>query len=401
MNFHFGYTLGKSEVEKYILGSGSVGADILKAILPFFIAYALRNRSFVQALAAALVWAICTTSSMTASIGFAALNRADTMGERTLAATQYSDTRSQLDKVQEKLGWVPQHRSAAEVEADINAILDTRIKRGRDAGKTIGEVTNNLTETNWYSAKYADKVLALRKELAIAENAEKLEAEKAQLLSKLDNASAKSVTTADPQVAILTQLTGLTDDKVRLGLIVLLSLLLEVGSGLGFFVVLGNGKVRKEAKAVVTVPTVVEAVAEVKPALVAMPEVKAIEQVVEPAPVVVETMTSANDNQPTRKAMVPLISSNELKDYYIDRIEMHDGTSITASALYEDYCSWAEARGREPMTLPAFGREFGEIGIQKAKIAGRIRYINIKLKAKEGLMEVPKSPARRLLAASA
>lgn len=401
MNFHFGYTLGKSEVEKYILGSGSVGADILKAILPFFIAYALRNRSFVQALAAVLVWAVCTTSSLTASIGFAALNRADTVGERQLAATQYSDLRTQLKHVEEKLGWIPQHRSAAEVEADINAILDTRIKKGRDAGKTVAEVTKNLTESNWYSAQYGTKVLTLRKELAIAENAEKLEAEKAQLVAKLENSSSKSVIAADPQVAILTQLTGLTPDNVQLGLVVLLSLLLELGSGLGFFIVLGNGKVRKEAKAVATVPAKSETVVDVTPALVALPEVKAVEPVVEPAPVVVETMASANDNLPSRKATMPLISSNELKDYYVDRIEMHDGTSITASALYEDYCSWAEARGKEPMTLPAFGREFGEIGIQKAKIAGRIRYINIKLKVKEGHMEVPKSPARRLLAASA
>lgn len=401
MNWQFGFGLGKSEFERHVLGAGSVGADILKAILPFFIAWALRNRSFVQALAATLVWVICTTSSMTASLGFAALNRADTVGERQLAATQYSDLRTQLKHVEEKLGWIPQHRSAAEVEADINAIIDTRIKKGRDAGKTIGEVTKNLTESNWYSAQYGNKVLALRKELAIAENAEKLEAEKATLAAKLENSSAKSVTTADPQVAILTELTGLTPAKVQLGLVVLLSVLLEVGSGLGFFVVLGHGKVRKEAKAVAVVEAKAEPVAEVKALVLAAPEVKAIEPIVEEAPVVAETMDYANDNLPSRKSMVPLISSNELKDYYIDRIEMHDGTSITASALYEDYCSWAEGRKQEPMTLPAFGRVFGEIGIQKAKIAGRIRYINIKLKAKDGYMEVPKSPARRLMAASA
>ena len=98
---------------------------------------------------------------------------------------------------------------------------------------------------------------------------------------------------------------------------------------------------------------------------------------------------------------MPLISSNELKDYYVDRIEMQDGTSITASALYEDYCSWAESRKKEPMTLPAFGRQFGEIGIQKAKIAGRIRYINVKLKSNDVSLEVNNSSNGRLMAASA
>ena len=105
-------------------------------------------------------------------------------------------------------------------------------------------MTGNFTNKSWYSRKYGDQVLNLRKELAIAKNAEKLEAEKATLSSKLENTSTNAVTTADPQQAILTDLTGLSAEKVRLGLIVLLSLLVEIGSGLGFFVVLGGDKAK-------------------------------------------------------------------------------------------------------------------------------------------------------------
>jgi hypothetical protein len=400
MNWHFGFSLGKTELESHILGAGSVGADVLKALIPFLVLWAFKHRSWVQAFAGILVWTICTTYSMTSSLGFAAHNRADTVGERQIAATQYGDLRSQLKQVNAKLGWIPQHRSVAEVDADINAILDKRIKKGRDRGKTIGQVTKNFTNTSWYSRHYGEQVLNLRKELAIAKNAEKLEAQKATLSAKLENTSTKSVITADPQAAILTQITGLSTEKVQLGLIVLLSLLVEIGSGLGFFVVLGGDKA-KTVKAKAKVDT--EAIAEVEAVTVAKVEkveTKVETKVVTP-PAEAAPAKVANDNIPSRRPAVPLISSNELKDYYVDRIAMQDGTSITASALYEDYCSWAEARNKEPMTLPAFGRQFGEIGIQKAKIAGRIRYINVKLKSNDVSMEVPNSSNGRLLAASA
>ncbi|MCP4933823.1 MAG: hypothetical protein GY927_06355 [bacterium] len=400
MNWSFGFGLGKTPLESQILGAGSVGADVLKALIPFLVLYAMKHRSWMQAMAGILVWTICTTYSLTSSLGFAAHNRSDTVGERTLAATQYGDLREQLKSVNAKLGWIPQHRSVAEVDADINAILDKRVKKGRNRGKTIGQVTKNFTNKSWYSRHYGDKVLNLRKELAIAKNAETLYAEKATLTGKLEYTSTKSVTTADPQAAILTQITGLSIEKVQLGLIVLLSLLVEIGSGLGFFVVLGGDK----AKAI-QIMAKAEARARAKVEAAAVKTVEKVEAKTEQSVVapVVEAKSApvANDNIPTRRPTVPLISSNELKDYYGDRIEMQDGTSITASALYEDYCSWAESRKKEPMTLPAFGRQFGEIGIQKAKIAGRIRYINVKLKSNDVSLEVNNSSNGRLMAASA
>ena len=400
MNWSFGFGLGKTPLESQILGAGSVGADVLKALIPFLVLYAIKHRSWMQAVAGILVWTICTTYSLTSSLGFAAHNRSDTVGERTLAVTQYGDLREQLKSVNARLGWIPQHRSVAEVDADINAILDKRVKKGRDRGKTIGQVTKNFTNKSWYSRHYGDKVLNLRKELAIAKNAAKLEAEKASLTGKLESTSTKSVTSADPQAAILTQITGLSIEKVQLGLIVLLSLLVEIGSGLGFFVVLGGDKAKAiqiMAKAEAKARAKVEAAA-VK--TIEKAETKTESRVVAPA-VEAKSAPVANDNTPSRRPTVPLISSNELKDYYGDRIAMQDGTSITASALYEDYCSWAESHKKEPMTLPAFGRQFGEIGIQKAKIAGRIRYINVKLKSNDVSLEVNNSSNGRLMAASA
>ena len=54
-------------------------------------------------------------------------------------------------------------------------------------------------------------------------------------------------------------------------------------------------------------------------------------------------------------------------------------------SLLQDFtkttAAWCEEQQKEPLALPTFGREFGELGVQKAKIAGRVRYIGIALRS--------------------
>ena len=84
---------------------------------------------------------------------------------------------------------------------------------------------------------------------------------------------------------------------------------------------------------------------------------------------------------------------NDVERFYKEKVETQDGSSLTATALYEDYCAWCEEQEKEPLALPTFGREFGELGVQKAKIAGRVRYIGIALKSEVGLKGDKNKPA--------
>ena len=63
------------------------------------------------------------------------------------------------------------------------------------------------------------------------------------------------------------------------------------------------------------------------------------------------------------------------------------------AAAATDYCAWCEEQEKEPLALPTFGREFGELGVQKAKIAGRVRYIGIALRSGLEIEEDKKLPA--------
>jgi hypothetical protein len=60
-----------------------------------------------------------------------------------------------------------------------------------------------------------------------------------------------------------------------------------------------------------------------------------------------------------------------------DRGGMFGDGPVTATELYEEYWAWCKEIGKEQMAQPTFGREFGELGVQKAKIDGRVRYVGV------------------------
>jgi hypothetical protein len=97
MNWRFGYSLGKTEMDGYIYGSASAAADCLKALVPFFFFAAIRNKMWSQAAASAIVWGVVTAYSLTSALGHAALNRMDTTGHRAIEAQSYKDLRADLD----------------------------------------------------------------------------------------------------------------------------------------------------------------------------------------------------------------------------------------------------------------------------------------------------------------
>ncbi|MDZ4790077.1 MAG: hypothetical protein SGJ17_02555, partial [Hyphomicrobiales bacterium] len=103
MNWKFGYSLGKSEFESQLYGAASAAADCFKALLPFFIFAALRNKSWSQAFGGVLLFVVCFAYSFSSSLGFAALNRADTTGARAINAESYQELRTDLARSRERL----------------------------------------------------------------------------------------------------------------------------------------------------------------------------------------------------------------------------------------------------------------------------------------------------------
>jgi hypothetical protein len=352
MNWKFGFGLGKSEMEGHLLGGASAAADCLKALIPFFLFAAIRNRVWSQALAAGLLWTICLGYSMTSALGFAALNRADTTGERQVQSASYNDLRKEIKRAEDRLSWMPQHRPAGMMEQEIARLEKDRLWV---VSKGCAEIGGKTTRD------FCQSVNTLRAELAVAAEARTVEARVAEIQAKLDKTSGHAVAgESDPQAKVIAQLTGQDQSSIQMGLTVMVALLLELGSAFGFYVAMSVWRMDEDRKRA-PVPVA-------QPRTAAANENRSATMYV-PAAVMPEA---------TPKLTAP---ETDVERFHKDRILQTEGSSVTATALYEDYCGWCEERDREPVTFPAFGRQFGETGVQKAKLGGRIRYIGIKLKS--------------------
>lgn len=417
MNWRFGYSLGMTEFDGLIYGAASAAADCLKALIPFFLFAAIRNRMWSQAAASAVVWVVVTAYSLTSALGHAALNRLDTTGQRAQQTAVYQDMRADIKRMEEQVSWIPQHRPAATVSSEMDG-LKTQIYWSRTKGcsNVVGR----------YNRDFCQKYHALSAEHANAVQADELSKKimtvKAELAKSGETGTA--LTEADPQAAMLAKIgslviAGLKVDDVQMALTIFIALLLEVGSGFGMYVAfsqwrlhdaLHNPKVASAAsvgRAAVAMPLDVQVqapaanavavevpdtpaiVAAAPAALPATPAVQAI-AATPPAPAVITPpAATANDNTdralPVQRMVAP---ESDVERFHKEKVETEDGATITAVELYDNYCQWCEEQDKEPLALPTFSRDFGELkGIKKAKIAGRVRYIGIAVRGATNLPE--------------
>ncbi|MFM9939546.1 MAG: hypothetical protein ACKVP7_08630 [Hyphomicrobiaceae bacterium] len=383
MNWRFGFSLGKTELDGQIYGAASAAADCFKALVPFFFFAAIRNRMWSQAAASAVLWVVVTAYSLTSALGHAMLNRQDTAGQRTVATASYQDLRTELKRAEDQLSWIPQHRPAMTVQSEVDGIKSHRVW-GWTRGCT--EITGKA------NGDFCQRFHALSAELASAQQADVLGKQVASIKAGLAKTQGGSVMAdADPQAAVLAKLAsalGLSVkiDDMQTTLAVFVALLLEVGSGFGMYVAFSTWRLydRNAPSVPLMQPAQVVSSAPIAAPLIATPK----------------TFGIANDNKSTPVAAPRLVApETDVERFYKEKIETTEGSSLTATALYEDYCAWCEEQDKEPLALPTFGREFGETGVQKAKIAGRVRYIGIALRSGQQAEEDKKLPATRSEAA--
>jgi len=359
MNWRFGYSLGKSEFESQLYGAASAAADCFKALLPFFIFAAIRNKTWSQALGGILLFVVCFSYSLTSSLGFAALNRADTTGSRALQAQSYQDLRLELDRTRERLSKMGFIRPVGTVSSEIEAL------KQNPRWLSTQECTNATVQP---SMAYCESYHKLNSELAVSREAERLDQRIIAIKARLDAVQAGSaVKEADPQSAVLSQLSGASLDEVQMALTLLIAFLVELGASMGFYVAFSFWGIQHRPTPKRQEP---EAIPEAVAIAVPKPEPRALPQPID-AP------------------------KSDVELFFNERVGREEGSSVMALTLYDDYCAWCEARNKQPLGLPIFNRQFGELGVQKAKIAGRIRWLGVRLlfgDEEEGRQETRSGP---------
>ena len=389
MNWRFGYSLGRTEFDGFIYGSASVAADCLKALIPFFFFAAIKSRMWSQAAAAAVVGVVVTAYSLTSALGHAALNRFDTTGARAVEAQAYKDLRGDLKRAQDQLSWIPQHRPAATVHGEIEALKSQR----------AWSATNGCTDaTRPQSRTFCQQYHGLTAEMASGQQAQTLESRIADIQGKLGKTDAMTAMgEADPQATVLANLSGFNVEQVQMAMTIFIALLLEVGSAFGMYVAFSQWRLYdREAPAAPSMASVQSTAAAAVAAPQAVPAVPAAPAIA--AAAIKKPRFGANDNRslPPTKLLVP---ETDVQRFYKESVDSQDGHTVSATSLYEAYCVWCEERQKEPLALPTFGREIAEFGIQKVKKKDGVRYVGIALKSDLEYEEDKKLPALRAEAA--
>ncbi len=336
MNFRFGQSLGKTEWDGLVYGIASACADGFKVILPFAIMSAWTSKRRFASAAGAVLWMIITAYSMTSSLGHSAVNRAETSGTKRHQVATYQDLRRAMELKLQEREKLPAFRAQGALETEVRT----------QQRHWSFEQTSSCTEAIGRHRSFCDTYAKLTAELATAKRAAGLDREILELREQISAAAEKgSSGEADAQAAILKQISGLADDYVRLGLTLLVSVMVELGSGLGLYVVLGH---RTGAEA-------------------------AADELIE---------------RPMAQLRLPRLLAGPSQEamWRKRRLVAAVGEHVDELSLYRDYCGWLIEERRGPaLTLSAFrtwlaSERVGEV----VRKRGRTYYTGLRLRSSAG-----------------
>jgi hypothetical protein len=162
---------------------------------------------------------------MASAVGFVLSSRGDAIAERAAEAATRHGWEAKVERAESQLATLGKHRPPDVIKAELaSAAVPLHIwRRSRQC------LDLTLEESRLACAS----VLGLRKELAAAEAAERLEAQLVAGRTQLATGSVAG-SVADPQASALARLTGADEGTIRTSIALLLAGLIEVGSALGF-----------------------------------------------------------------------------------------------------------------------------------------------------------------------
>ncbi len=213
---------------------------------------------------------------------------------------------------------------------------------------------------------------------------------------------------ADPQASVLAKITGLDVDKVQTALTIFVALLIEIGSAFGMYVAFAYWRIND--RAVEETPAVAKSAPVAAPAATVVPVAETARAV--PAPVeevaampAVEPLAATDEEQAAVEPPAPRrlnandnrlprgVPDSDVQRFYRERVvAASEGSSLTSTELYEEYCRWCEDNEKEPFAHPRVTREIGELGVKKERIGKRTRYFGIALRSETGRQEDKKLP---------
>jgi hypothetical protein len=119
INTWYGRTLGRTPEASTLLSGLSVSADVLALILPTTARTLWTDRRRMAAAVAWALWTITIAAALMATVGFAALNIADTTAARTKTVTERAALTARIERLRSERDGITESRSVAAIEAEL------------------------------------------------------------------------------------------------------------------------------------------------------------------------------------------------------------------------------------------------------------------------------------------
>jgi hypothetical protein len=197
-NLQFGLSLGRNPIDKATYAVASIAADFFKIAAPVLALSLWSKRFRILAIGGLVLWLGCVAWSMASAVGFVLSSRGDAIAERAAEAATRHGWEAKVERAESQLATLGKHRPPDVIKAELaSAAVPLHIWRRSHQCLDL-----TLEESRLACAP----VLGLRKELAAAEAAERLEAQLVAGRTQLATASVVG-SVADPQASALARLT--------------------------------------------------------------------------------------------------------------------------------------------------------------------------------------------------
>lgn len=238
MNLQAGIAKSEALSGQITWGAASAASDVLKALSPIFIVWAIAQREVLRALAGTALLIVTAGYAIISAVSYTHGSREDLVGLRGSEAATHERAESSYRAAQAALSELPSTRPSAEVKASLSGLLAD--PNAGDCQIIDGPVTRRV----------CPQVAELRAELARADERARLQGELKEAKGRLDGLPAPKV--GDPATEAVTRALGqigFVVDPANVALWLSFSgvVLIEVGSIFGLLLASGSAvPIRRE-----------------------------------------------------------------------------------------------------------------------------------------------------------
>lgn len=348
VNARYGMSLAREGFDQWVMVAVALFVDGGKALSWIFFAGAVGRREWLAALAAGLIFIGCLAYAVSGSLGYVAMNRAQSTATVASGADSARVMDEELQRKREELKAFGVLQPAAVIAKEIKA-------KRVDRTYTVTVQCTNATASA--SREFCAALARLEGEQSRAEAKESLEKEVAGLQAKRDAlGGVAAVEKGDFQGALLAQLTSLNLSSIQLSLALLFVIVVESGACFFLWLALNHGeRARAPAKPVAVVAPKVEAPVSSAPATVTVAPA--------PRPVVVASRSAPKALEDRREK-----KPGDLVAFVERCLDFMPGGSAALDEIVTRYKGWCHEEGFEALSDEKVGAEFGDFCVI-AKIA--------------------------------